>query len=47
LKGGQVTNTMTTKRKYKALAIIIISIKDYLIPYVANMEDPQTCWNVL
>lgn len=45
--GGQIINTMTTKCKYKALAIIIISIKDDLIPYVANMEDPQTCLKVL
>jgi hypothetical protein len=29
------------------LVIIITSIKDNIIPYVVDMEDPRICWKVL
>jgi hypothetical protein len=38
---------MTSMHKYKVLAIIITSIKDGIIPYVVNMEDPRICWKAL
>jgi hypothetical protein len=38
---------MITIHKYNALAIIIISMKDHIIPYVVDMEDPRTCWKAL
>jgi hypothetical protein len=34
-------------RKDKALAIIIMSIKDELIPYIANVQELNTCWENL
>jgi hypothetical protein len=33
--------------KYKVLVIIITSIKDDIIPYVVDMEDPWICWKAL
>jgi hypothetical protein len=38
---------MTSMHKYKVLAIIITSIKDDIIPYVVDMEDPWICWKAL
>ncbi len=39
-----VTTTMLTKHKYKALAIIATTIKDELLPYVSDLDDPHAYW---
>ncbi len=44
---ARAQDATTTKRKYKALAIIVSSIRDELIPYVVDLDDSQTCWKTL
>jgi hypothetical protein len=31
----------------KAMAILVMSIKDELFPYIANVDDPKEVWNIL
>jgi hypothetical protein len=33
--------------KNKMLAILIMSIKDEIISYIINEEDPTMCWKML
>jgi hypothetical protein len=33
--------------KNKMLAILIMSIKDEIISYITNEEDPTMCWKML
>ncbi len=41
------TTTMLTKHKYKVLAIIATSIKDELLPYIFDLDDPHAYWKKL
>jgi hypothetical protein len=38
---------MLTEHKYKVLAIIATSIKDELLPYVFDLDDPHAHWKKL
>jgi hypothetical protein len=38
---------MLTEHKYKVLAIIATSIKDELLPYVFDLDDPHAYWKKL
>jgi hypothetical protein len=31
----------------KAMAVLVMSIKDELFPYIANVDDPKEVWNIL
>jgi hypothetical protein len=44
---ARAQDATTTRGKYKALAIIVSSIRNELIPYVIDLDDPQTCWKTL
>lgn len=34
-------------QKNKALSMITLSVKDNVIPYIANITEPDVCWNIL
>ncbi len=34
-------------QKSKALSMIALSVRDNIIPYIADISDPADCWNVL
>ncbi|KAH9549520.1 hypothetical protein CY35_10G023900 [Sphagnum magellanicum] len=44
---ARAQDATTTRGKYKALAIIVSSIRNELIPYVIDLDDPRTCWKTL
>jgi hypothetical protein len=35
------------QKKSKALTILIMSMKDNVIPYIFDVEDPKMCWSLL
>lgn len=35
------------QKKSKALTILIMSMKDNVIPYIVDVEDPKLCWVLL
>jgi hypothetical protein len=34
-------------QKNKALTMIALSVRDHVIPYIANITEPDECWEVL
>jgi hypothetical protein len=50
VEGAQVVNpTPFNLRDHqdKAIAILVMSIKDELFPCIANVDDPNEVWNIL
>ncbi len=35
------------QKKSKALTILIMFMKDNVIPYIFNVKDPKLCWSLL
>jgi hypothetical protein len=38
---------LLTRRRKKALAIICLSIRDEIIPFISSLSDPYICWTTL